>query len=248
MPTTPERRIVLDGLYNLRDVGGYPTRDGKTTKWRTLLRSDSMHALTEESIAAVRALGLRTIVDLRREGEIAHEPNIFATDGEIRYFNLPIFDDRNVQSLDLAHRTHKALYESYVEHCRAQFRTILTTLTADDAAPALVHCKIGKDRTGVTIALLLGAAGVPDEVIAEDYAVSNGYLEPLLSRWRAAIVAGRDDAELERWDTLVQSPREAMLDLLGYLNERYGGVVPYLHTLDLNEDAIARIRRALVEE
>ncbi len=248
MTTVPERRIVLDGLHNLRDIGGYPTTDGKTIKWRTLFRSDSLHALTEESLAAVRALGLRTIVDLRRAGEIAEEPNLFANDGEIRYLNLPIFDDSNVQSLDLAHRTHRALYESYVENCRPQLRAVLIALTDDAAQPALVHCKVGKDRTGVSVALLLGAAGVPDAIIADDYAVSAGYLEPLLVRWRVQMVARGDAAEIERWENLIQSPREAMLDLLQYLHERYGGVVPYLRTLDLTDDQIATMRRAIVEE
>ena len=68
------------------------------------------------------------------------------------------------------------LYRSWLDVRQPQIGRILATLAEPDARPAIYHCAGGKDRTGVISALLLGIAGVPDEVIAEDYALSARYL------------------------------------------------------------------------
>ena len=69
----PGRRLELEGLFNLRDVGGYPAAGGRSVRWRTLLRSDALHQLDAAGSAVLAGLGLRTVLDLRTtmEAEIA---------------------------------------------------------------------------------------------------------------------------------------------------------------------------------
>ena len=85
------KRLRLEGVHNLRDVGGYPTRDGRPTRSRALYRSDSLHRLAPE---AQRTLlddhGVRTIIDLRRAPELERSPNVFAGSAEVRYLHLPL--------------------------------------------------------------------------------------------------------------------------------------------------------------
>ena len=51
------RLLRVDGTYNLRDVGGYPTHAGGSVAWRTLFRSDSLHRLDSHSVAELAGLG-----------------------------------------------------------------------------------------------------------------------------------------------------------------------------------------------
>ena len=66
----PRRLIALDGVHNFRDMGGYPTVDGRTTRWGRLYRADGLFRLTTDDVEALRPLGLRTVVDLRTQEEI----------------------------------------------------------------------------------------------------------------------------------------------------------------------------------
>ena len=60
-----ERLLPLVGAYNFRDLGGYPTNDGRVTRWGKLFRSDTLHELTEADLKVLRDVGLATIIDLR---------------------------------------------------------------------------------------------------------------------------------------------------------------------------------------
>ena len=65
------RRIDLDGCHNFRDLGGYPTGDGRTLRWRTLFRSDALHHLTPGDVARLRdELAIGDLIDLRSTREL----------------------------------------------------------------------------------------------------------------------------------------------------------------------------------
>ncbi|HEX5689144.1 MAG TPA: tyrosine-protein phosphatase, partial [Roseiflexaceae bacterium] len=168
------RFITLDGCYNMRDVGGYRTRDGHRTRWRTLLRSDSLHRLTPQSWAALREHGVRTIIDLRRPAELRYSGYTVDDANGMRYQHLPIFDDEMYELVDQPAQDLDQLYQLLLDHCSGSFAGVLRTVGADGGAPALIHCAVGKDRTGLSIALALQVAGVDAETIAEDYSHSSG--------------------------------------------------------------------------
>lgn len=248
-PAAPARHLPLDGTYNVRDVGGYQTRDGRTIRWRTLLRADSLHRLTEDGQAHLLEAGLRTIVDLRRDEELATAPNVFAASDRVRYLQVslsPIPIAPNAEGgfdADSLPRTYRAIVDSR----HAELRQILGTLAAPGGLPALVHCTAGKDRTGVVVALLLALAGVDHAAIAEDYALTATYLtEGFFADARArAQAAGRDWLLYQH---LLGCPAELMLATLTDLDERYGGVEAYLRLIGLTDQELEALRTALTDE
>lgn len=238
---TPSRHLKLDGTYNVRDVGGYATADGRVMRWRTLLRADSLHRLPEAGQRDLLACGVRTIIDLRRPNEARHQPNVFAASAALRYIHYPLYEITVDTDHDEPLRRH---YRWLLDECQPQLAAVLTLLGAPGALPALIHCTAGKDRTGIVIALLLALAGVDRAMIAADYALSATYLTDdfvvaVLERVREA------NRDWERYQRLLICPDELMLDTLAYLDERYGGVGPYLRRCGLASDTLAALRAAL---
>jgi protein-tyrosine phosphatase len=239
-----QRHIRLAGTHNLRDVGGYPTTDDRQTRWGVLLRSDSLQALPPASQQALVTSGLQTVIDLRGEAEIARWPNVFAASEEVRYYNLPLTNSPGMYAGDTP-PTLFDLYRDYIDHHHDELRAIFEVIASPEAAPVLVHCFIGKDRTGLVTALALSAVGVPDEIIADDYALSYDLLLARYEEIRAAILA--EGQSLERFDPYVYSHRETMLETLAHLHARHGGAAEYLQAAGLPEEALAWLRAMLVE-
>ena len=239
------RQIKIDGCYNLRDVGGYATDDGRRTRWRALLRSDSLHRLTPDGWRGLHEHGLRTIIDLRGPAEIARAGYQIAAEAGARYQHIPIFDDEAYHMVDAPARDLPELYRLLLDHRAAQFVAVLRAISAEGAAPALIHCAIGKDRTGLAVALALGVAGVPRDTIATDYALSNELLAPLYDSWRADVrERGGDLARLER---MIDTRSETLLQTLEYLDARYGGPQSYLEWAGFDEAEQRTLRAGLVE-
>src|SRR5258708_15189847 len=166
-------RIALPGTLNLRDLGGYPTSDGGTVRWRTLLRSDALHRLDDAGRAGVAGIGLRTVVDLRTDEEAAQAPS--ALDGTgARVFRVPLFRAEDLGDLPPA---LAAIYRHMIDDRGAAIAEAVGRLSPGGALPGLIHCSAGKDGTGLVVALVLELIGVPDEIIAADYALSAGNLD-----------------------------------------------------------------------
>jgi protein-tyrosine phosphatase len=181
MPDSPARHLALQGASNFRDLGGYPTTDGRTTRWRHIFRSNHLGQLTAADIEIVRALGVKSAFDFRGVDERA--AGVCVVD-EITVHSLPI-EPTVVAALraELASGTLTApvalelmrdSYRNYVRHNTASFRNLFGHLL-EDRAPLVIHCTAGKDRTGFASALILHALGVADDVIAEDYLLTNRF-------------------------------------------------------------------------
>src|SRR5262245_46476144 len=212
-PLTPTRHLELEGALNLRDVGGYPTKDGRRIRWRTLLRSGCAHHISATSRDALLAMGMRTVVDLRGPSEQCGSPNALRGTSGVDYVPVSLLPDAPgdiLASLDLVYR--------WIVDARGHYLVrAVRALAAPNALPALVHCTLGKDRTGLVIALVLDLAGVPREAIADDYALSEGCLRgPTFLEVRARSLASGHD-----WPTLpgrLISPPEYILSTLDYLD------------------------------
>ncbi|MCS6802796.1 MAG: tyrosine-protein phosphatase [Chloroflexota bacterium] len=233
------RSLDLAGVRNLRDIGGYPTRDGRQTRWRTLYRADSPHRLTEAGRRSLVALGVRTLIDLRRPSEIALAPYAFDSDGLVRRA-IPLLDDGPARSL----RSLDEVYRTILVEGQARLATVLRTLI--DSLPAVVHCTAGKDRTGIVIALVLSLAGVPDEIVAHDYALTracqtDSYWDEARQRAAAAGIAWED------YQQLLICPPELMLATLRFLRHEFGGAERYARSAGLSGREIDRLRQAIVE-
>jgi protein-tyrosine phosphatase len=235
------RHLRVDGTFNLRDVGGYPTYAGGTVAWRTLFRSDSLHRLDGQGAAGLAGLDLRTVVDLRADTEVEQRPSAMAG-LPARIVRAPLVRDPTV----LPPLT--GLGEEYrymIDECGDPIGAAVRELCAPGALPALVHCAAGQDRTGIVIALVLALLGVPDELIGADYALSSVYLDPdstaVIGRLKAARLADNVTAEL------LSSPAGLILNVLAWARAAGGGSVHgYLMAHGIGAPDLAALRSALV--
>jgi protein-tyrosine phosphatase len=237
----PERRLAVAGVYNLRDVGGYPTRSGGRVRWRTLFRSDALHRLDRDGMATVAGLGLRTILDLRTQLEADVAPTVLmGTQARTMHISILTGELQDVPvELD-------AVYRHFVAQCGGAIGRAVRELCDPGAYPALVHCSAGKDRTGIVIALVLAVLGVPDELIAADYGLSAGYLDsehtPAIGQLRASTGLGD-----HLTSALLTSPPQLMLDTLALVRAAGGSVEGYLAGHGVTESDLARLRAQLAE-
>jgi protein-tyrosine phosphatase len=206
------RRIALPGTLNLRDVGGYSTRDGGSVRWRALLRSDALHRV-QAGAPALRELNLRTVIDLRTHVEAEIAPSDLDDLGAQVLHISVLGGDLQALPAELS-----GTYRHIVDECGAAIGAAIQRLCGPHALPALIHCSAGKDRTGIVIALILAAIGVPDNVIAADYALSGTGSRP-----------------------------ELILDALASARARWGGVDDYLMAHRLTGRELEALRAALVE-
>ena len=249
---TPERHLDIDGANNVRDLGGYPTQDGRRTRWKTFVRAASLHRLTPESQAAMLDYGIRTVIDLRRTSELEERPNVFAGSSEVVYLHQSLLNDPAVPGIDDLVQTGEpadrivASYTSWLDRYQPRFLRTLTTLADSSSRPAVYHCAGGKDRTGMISALLLSIAGVPVEIIAEDYALSGRYL---IDRFFEEQAVPGQTPESYTWKDYQRDfcPPGAMLKVLAYLDETYGGAKGFMRTVGLTTDQIEGLRAAVVE-
>jgi protein-tyrosine phosphatase len=181
MSEAPVRHLNLQGASNFRDLGGYPTADGRIVRWRQIFRSNHLGHLTAADVAIVRGLRLRSAFDFRGVEERAA-----AVCGveEIEVHSLPIEPTvvaalraklaAGALSAATALEIMRWSYRDYVRHNTHRFRALFAHML-DDRAPLVIHCTAGKDRTGFACALVLHALGVPDESIVEDYLLTNRF-------------------------------------------------------------------------
>lgn len=233
------------GAHNFRDLGGLPTEEGSRTRHGLLFRSDTVQELTEDDVdVLVHRLGLRLIVDLRGRAEVEREGRGLLADSAVRHVNLPL-DSKDERAIpDLSADT---LVQHYLGYLLVSADTLadIFRMLSDDGLPAVVHCAAGKDRTGVTTALLLRAVGVPVDIVAEDYALSGPAIPQILARLRRLpSYADRIDllpAEVHACDA------RTMADFLVEVDEQFGSVQGFLCAAGVEPDVLDRLRARLVE-
>lgn len=177
------RHIPLDGLSNFRDLGGYETESGRTTKWRQIFRSDTLAGLSDSDIKTVEGLGIVAACDLRYGDERQNEPSRLRGHPSIEVMELG-FQDRPGESFldslqafdDAAGAARDYLLDNYRQYpflYAPAYRRIFDRLLAGDRI--IIHCTAGKDRAGFASAMVLSALGVPQETVLVDYLLTNQY-------------------------------------------------------------------------
>jgi protein-tyrosine phosphatase len=219
------RHLQWEGCFNVRDLGGFPTGSGGTTAWGAVVRSESPAALTEAGWAALRDHGVRTILDLRDPSELEGLP----PRAELAAVHVPVFDfgDRAFWDSFGGMWDTPRFYKAALERWQPRFAEAVVAVARADAGAVLVHCQVGRDRTGLVSALLLSLAGVPAEEVAADYALSAERLRPLYDR----LLRDAADADVrDRLNHENNSKAEWMLAVLEDLDaEQYlldGGATP----------------------
>jgi protein-tyrosine phosphatase len=234
--------VRVDGLLNLRDLGGLPRDGGGRTRFGRLLRSDSPHNLDSAGARVLADAGISTVVDLRTESERAALPNLLVTAGRMNSVAAPIFTDEDEFPAGLT--TASDVYCWWLRDLGHGVRAAMEAIADAPTAPVLVHCHAGKDRTGVVVALVLLLAGVNAEAIADDYALSGVQLAEMLARDRlSAVERGMDDVRAERLFTV---RREAMVQTVERIGSDHGGAARYLAGIGVDAARLDRLRSLLV--
>jgi protein-tyrosine phosphatase len=179
------RRLPFEGAVNFRDIGGYPTLDGRVTRWKAVYRSDSLADMTPADLDGFAALGIRTLCDFRTEQERSRKPNRLPEDHGIKVAEISFIPTGTVNMLAAINAgelgpgeireevtTH---YRKFVREHGAEYRRMFDLLLEDDCLPFLMHCTSGKDRTGFGAASLLTALRVPREQVVADYVMTNDF-------------------------------------------------------------------------
>jgi rhodanese-related sulfurtransferase len=179
IPTpTDERALTWDGCLNVRDLGGLPTTDGGHTRRGAVVRADNLDRLTAEGWDALRAHGVRTVVDLRDAAE--YKPLLPLPEG-LDLVRIPLDQLAGPawwQRWGDLDGTPLAL-RPYLDACPHATAALVAAVARAKSGGVVVHCGSGRDRTGLAALLLLALAGVEPAAIVADYLASGPNLRPL---------------------------------------------------------------------
>ncbi len=235
------RTPLVPGAVNFRDVGGLRAGAART-RAGVLYRSGNLAQLEESGVSALGGLGIRRIIDLRADEEVSHAPSRVAGLDLVTQ-RVPLFLG-SVASFFEDDIGLDEMYRRLVVDSPAGVVAVVRGILADQ--PVLVHCTVGKDRTGVTVALALAAAGVDEDEVVADYART----ETLLPEWRNRRIVDMlrslhpDAVHLE--DLATRSPATVMQTLLAQVRAQYGSAADYLRAHGLADDELAELRRVLI--
>lgn len=184
---TTMRIVPLAGVKNFRDMGGYTTKDGRTVKWGHLFRSGHLSDMTDDCGTELTARDIGTVIDFRSDREKERHPVRWPKSWAPDYHALPIGGNAAAWVHDLFERIATSPFPA--DELRAQFILAFETIPVRNASgvkdyfdaiidrknpgAVLFHCTAGKDRTGITGALMLRALGVDEDQVMADFLTTN---------------------------------------------------------------------------
>jgi protein-tyrosine phosphatase len=263
-----QRQIVLEGAQNFRDIGGYPTRDGKHIKWGRVFRSDGLAKLTTADYEKLAQLRIRTVCDYRSSFEREREktqwpgpqaPEILVLD--IMSMNPEMAGKDPTRSFFERLMKPGATPEDSARSMAESMGTMALTgaplygkmmrRLLDSPEPLLFHCSAGKDRTGLSAALLMRVLGVNDEAIVEDYLLVNKLMPPekfaAASAERFSAMTGQK-LSAELLVPLMGTQAEWLTSAWQAIDAKYGSFDNYRRqALGISDRDQQKLRRALLE-
>jgi protein-tyrosine phosphatase len=261
-PPQHPSRVELAGARNLRDLGGYSTIDGRHIKKGVLYRSDHLKRVSRRNAEAVASLGVKRVYDLRTEKERERDPPRLAEITSLEVVSLPVdcelIDPREVAIRiiwrgDVEEGDFQQLmiecYRGYALNFTSEWSSLLRGMTESRGLPALIHCTYGRDRTGVSVAIVLRSLGVPEETVLEDYLLSNTFWESESSRLSCcASCFSFFRTPRSEVRALMEVRPEYLEAAFAAIDEKYGSFEGYLHEgLGIDELTLQRLRSALLE-
>lgn len=246
------RELAWDGCLNVRDLGGHRTCDGSTTRYGAVVRADSVRLLTDAGWRSAVEYGIRTVVDLRGDHELADDP---PAELPVEVVRAPFMEANHAEWTELAAHVEataaaapdpatatRDVYLLFLERFQRNAAAAVRAVGRAREGGVVVHCVAGKDRTGLLTAFLLHLAGVEAAEIAADYAVSEERLRPRHEEWMAR---AESEAERERLRRISRTPAGAMAGVLAELERRYGGTEAFLQAGGLDDDDLVLVRARL---
>lgn len=221
-----------DGL-NVRELGGWRGANGRLIRHGLIYRSGRLCSFDPEELERIGSLGIRTVLDLRSDEEAASLPDpplpgvrMLHIDAGRRTAGIDLPPEASFEELviDKMRSTAEMAFDN--DALRELFRLLLS----DDAAPLLVHCNSGKDRTGVACAIVLMALGASDETIVTDFLLTNAYRAAEIA-WARAQVPHLDQlpASYQDYPNLMQGVlAQAIQSVLASIDANYATRESYL--------------------
>lgn len=262
VPPTPW--IDLDGVANMRDLAGLPTRDGGRIQPGRLIRSDNLQDLTAPDVVyLVEELAVSDVVDLRTRTEReAHGPGPLRQVASLTHHHHSLFAEHEqdfttddalaIPPDDLepgGSPSEPTVGDYWASHYlgylfgRPDSVSAALGVVARARGATIVHCAAGKDRTGTIVALALDVAGVPHEAIMGDYARTAERIAGIADRLSRSALYAQLMSEAALTD---QIPRvDTMATILTTLDERYDGAAGYLAEHGWSRDDLTRLRDRL---
>jgi protein-tyrosine phosphatase len=249
-PTDIQRCIDFEGAHNFRDLGGYDSRLGGSTRWGRVFRAGSLDRMTAGDLDRFTTLGVDTVVDLRNGDERERAPDPFAS------LHIPIMGSflatRGRPDFGaLVERDHGVAFMrdmnlGLLEHAAHEIGQVFEVIARSAGRSVAFHCTAGKDRTGLVAGLLLEVLGVDRDTVLDDFQLSEQYSGPKEHShgFRRMIEFG---VAPEAAAGAFGAPRSMMSDVLDVLDVRYGGAERYLvDQARITPDTIATLRTHLL--
>lgn len=256
------RLLPIEGTRNFRDLGGYEVADGRTVKHGLVFRSDNLAHLSEAGMAALTALELKVITDLRSDKEREQEPDKLPDTTPVpEYAVLPIndrpVDIRKMSRKIIMGRVDEEEVMTLLDHRRfvtnpkhrESWGNWLRSLAEDENTPHLFHCTSGKDRTGYGSAIFLLALGANKDTVMEDFLFSNAVLKGYNDATIAGIekkIGKRDSLEIIR--KIMGVSQETMEATFAEMEAQYGSVDAFIEEgLGIDASTRAQLQNKFLE-
>jgi len=257
---TPTRVVSFEGACNFRDIGGYPTTQGRTVRWGQVFRAGVLSYFKDSDRSRLHAMQVQAICDLRRADERTKEPTRWpdqnaqplSFDDGVDRPTIRAFAALHPQTGEGMFAAMTDLYRALPKWMSGRIRGMFQCI-ARGRLPIIIHCAAGKDRTGIAIGLLLADLGVDRTTIMEDYLLTNA------SDFEA-FIRSQHEAQLGLADErhpLLAMPQEMRRVLLSAQTEflqaafdaidREGGVDEFLRrTCEISDAERAKVREQLL--
>ncbi|MDR1201531.1 MAG: tyrosine-protein phosphatase [Tannerellaceae bacterium] len=250
--TPPQRAGILTGAPNFRDLGGYPSEDGKHTIWQKIFRSQMLAQVSDSDMVKIKELKIKTVIDFRADDEVLKEPSRLPEG--LNIVRLPI-DVGSNDTLQIMQKVMAGALDSaqcvafmqtanrrFVTEFTSQYKEFFNILLQPDSYPIVFHCTAGKDRTGFAAAMLLSALDIEWDTVMNDYLLTNQYLKP--QQLIPQIPEQAIPALRQMWGVQPSYLNAAKEEIL----KHYGSINNYLHQeLNMGQAEKTRLKQCLLE-
>lgn len=257
-----QRLLPIKNGYNFRDLGGYPTTDGHTTKWQKIIRTGSLARLDAQDLQTLTAIPVTIDVDLRAPDEVTKDPDQVPTSAT--YYHLPVFaadetdashsDEEIAAQMQQAGNGYRHMLDVYqrmatIDSAKHAYQQLFHLLLNNRKGALLFHCTAGKDRTGMASYLILSALGVKEDVIMEDYLLTNKVTQDFRNQWLQEMRNNGASEELVTNRAALASVAPDYLNTaISNIKENYGNVNNYLtQHLEINASDIKKLRELYLD-
>lgn len=245
----PRRHVALQTAHNFRDLGGYPTLDGRSTKWGVVYRSDALYSLSDADWAVLEARGLRHVIDLRSTNEWETRGRFRDDLYPVTVHHFPVLDipwaDDDTPDVDTAYEFLLWAYPEMIRKGGHRLAAAVETVASVDE-PVVFNCAAGKDRTGLVAMLILSSLGVPDDVVVADFELSNDGLGRLRA-WAESHDSNLKERLGNAPAAFLDADGRALRDLMSRWAGEHGSIREFAHSLGVSQEAMDKLRARLLD-